>query len=291
MIWYLLAAGCFAGVVYAALVGPPLPGVARARKPARRARTPRPALWSVTRRSYAVLGWDPARMRMASVLAAVVVGLGWALLVQNLPAGVLMGWIGWQLPGFAAELAASRHLDLLQRQLSVFVGAVHDALMARGATPEDALIQACRGVHGGPLAPMALAFLQRTDANVSLPDRLRFLGDEVDLPHFRLFTDLMLLREETGAAQMAQAFRTLDDQLRDDEHLQSAVRGELGLYMLLLVFGLLADVVVFPAYRILSAHWPLVRAHLSFLITFAALGAAIVFSGVRRFARARVQLD
>lgn len=283
----ILAALAFAVAAWLAATRDPLP-VREASSPRRRARPRAEAAWSVTLRSYRILGWDPHRMQVWSGLAAAGVGLGWALLVQNLPAGIFCGIIGWQLPGFVAELAAARALDQLQRQLSVFVGTVNDALHAQGATAEAALLAAARGVHGGPLGPIAAAYLRRAEAGVPFADRLRLLGQEVDWPRFQFFVDLMQVRERTGVEQMARAFDTLDEQFREDERTQATVRGELSLYLGILVVGLAVDLAVFPAYRAFSPNWALIRAHLGFLISLAALAGAVVFSGVRRFARARV---
>jgi Flp pilus assembly protein TadB len=286
----LLAALAFAVAAWLAATRDPLP--ARVEPAAtRRAQRPAEPAWSVTLRSYRILGWDPRRMRAWSAVSAVGVGLGWALLVQNLPAGIFCGVIGWQLPGFVAELAAARALDQLQRQLSVFVGTVNDALHAQGATAEAALLAAARGVRGGPLGPIAAAYLRRTEAGVPFADRLRLLAQEVDWPRFRFFVDLMQVRERSGVEHMARAFDTLDEQFREDERTQATVRGELSLYLGILVVGLAIDLAVFPAYRAFSPNWPIIRTHLGFLISLAALAGAVVFSGVRRFARARVAAD
>ncbi|MCL8208618.1 MAG: type II secretion system F family protein [Actinomycetia bacterium] len=285
----ILAAWAWAVAAYLRVTAGALPTRAAPPGAAARRRAPAPgAGWSVTARSVKLLGWDPGRLRVLAGVTAALVGLGWALVVQNLPAGLFMGIIGWQLPGFAAEVAAGRQLDLLQRQVSVFVGTVNDSLHTQGATAEDALLAAARGVRGGPLAPIAAAYLRRTEAGVPFADRLRLLGQEVDLPSFRFFVDLMQVRERTGVEHMARAFDTLDEQFREDERTQATVRGELSLYLGILVVSLAVDLAVFPAYRAFSPNWPLIRAHLGFLISLAALVGAVVFSGVRRFARARV---
>ncbi len=247
--------------------------------------------WSVTERSCKVLGMPLARLRIYSWLAALVVGMLWWLAVQNLPAGVFMGAIGFQLPGFWIELRAAKALDQLQRQMSVFVGTVNDALHGRGATAEDAMLAAARTVHGGPMAPIAQTYLQRTEAGVAFEDRVRLLGREVDLPSFHFFTDLMQLRERTGVERMAKAFDLMDEKFRDDERMQASVRGELSIYMGMLLGSLAVNVVVFPVTRLTSSGWPLIAAHLGILISLSALGSVVVFSGVRRFARARVMTE
>lgn len=290
--WLVLAAVAFGIGTYWWRVGPPLPGRSQTgQRPRHRIHPLRAEAWSVTQRSLEIVGRSPAWLLRTSWICAGVVGVGWAFLVQTPLAGVPMGWVGYQLPGFWVEMRASTVLDQLHRQLSVFIGAVHDALDSTGATVEDAMLSAARAVHGGPLAPMMQRYLQRTDVNIAFPDRIRFLADEVDLPHFRLFADLMRLREETGRSQMAQAFQTLDDQFRDDEHIQATIRGELNMHMFLLLIGFSIDFLVFPIFRMTSPHWDLIRTHLSIVIMLAGVGTAVVFSGIRRFSRARAQTD
>ena len=150
------------------------------------------------------------------------------------------------------------------------------------------MLSAALAVTTGPLQPIAKVYLQQTEAGVAFADRVRMLGAEVDLPSFNFFAELMQLRENTGVERMAKAFDLMDEKFREDERIQAAVRGELGMYMSLLIVTLLINVAVFPLTRVLSTDWPVIHAGLGFLVTGSALGSAVVFSGVRRFARARV---
>lgn len=289
--WAGLAAGiAFAAATYLwttrrSLPRRPGPSPAAAAAPRRR---PKPTGWSITLRSLKVLDWPVGRFRVVSWAAAGGVGLLWAVVVQNVVAGAVMGIIGYQLPGLIAEMRASKTLDLLQRQVSVFVGTVNDALHARGATAEEALVTAAREIRSGPLYPMAHAYLRRTDAYVAFADRVRLLAQEVDLPSFSFFADLMVLRETTGVERMAMAFDLMDEKFRADERMQATVRGELSLYlwMLLVELGLILG--VYPAFRVFSSHWALIHTRLGVFIVLAAVAGVVLFTGVRGFARSRV---
>ncbi len=248
----------------------------------------KPQGWSITRRSLNVLNMSQTKFKIISWISAGVVGFGWILIVENIPAGLIMAILGYQLPGLIVEMFATKQLDLLQRQVSIFVGTVNDALHGQGATPEDALLIAARSVQSGPLLPIAEAYLRRTEAHISFNERGRLMAELIDLPSFNFFVELMRLRESTGAEKMARAFESLDEKMQDDERIQTMIHGELSMYMMILVLGLLVDMAIFPIYRISSANWLAIKTHLGILISLTAVSSVIVFSGIRKFARARV---
>jgi Flp pilus assembly protein TadB len=250
------------------------------------------AEWNVTVRSCRILGIPPSRLRLYSALSAVAVAGLWALLVENLAAGLVMAAVGWQLPGMWVEMRASGTLDQLQRQVSTFVSAVNDALHGRSATAEEAMATACQAVASGPLKPAADQFLRRTEAGVPFPERLSLFADEVDMPGVSFFADLMTLRDATGVERMARAFDLLDEKFREDERLVAQIRGEFLVYSGILVLAAGFNLVVYPGYRVLDpSAWPLIAGHLGVLEFGNAVGSAVVLTGVRRFLRARVNAD
>lgn len=255
---------------------------------ARKQRPGKPKPWSVTLRACDVLGWSPTRLRAWSWASALAAGMGWAVLLQDPLAGLPVGWIGYQLPGFVLELRASQILALLQRQIGLLIGTVHDHLHARGATVEDALWAASLAIAEGPLAHAMAQYRRQVETNVSLHDRLTALERGINWPTVAFFFSLLRLRDETGTAAMAHAFESLTEKLQDDERIQQTVRGELSMYLSVLLVSWAATMAIFPYDRLTSATWPAFHHHLGILVTLAAFGSAIVFHGVRKFARMEV---
>jgi type II secretory pathway component PulF len=179
-------------------------------------------------------------------------------------------------------------LARLQRQISVFVGAVHDHLHARGATVEDALVAAAEAVGPGPMTPALDQYRRAVEAGWPLRERLAALDRAVNWPSLRFFLALLALRDETGTRSMAQAFDSLQEKLQDDERIQALIRGELSVHLLVLGISLALVVGIWPYYRLMSPNWPLYHQHLSLLVTLAGFAAAVVFHGVHRFTRAQL---
>ena len=264
-------------------------GAGRGKRPAVRRN---PQGWNITVRSCKVLGISMVRVQMFSWISAVAIGVAWAILVKAPLAGLVMGYAGYQFPGMYVELRASGVLDLLQRQVSIFVSSVNDALHMNGKTAEDAMATACEAVRNGPLEPATRKFLQMTDAGVGFSDRVHLLGNEVDLPAFSFFADLMQIREQTGVQQMSRAFQILDEKFQDDERIITSIRGEIGTYAAILFGAMLLNFLVFPAYRFLDpTEWPIIAAHLGVLIVANTIATVAVLMGVRHFLRARVVAD
>lgn len=244
--------------------------------------------WTVTDRARELLGWSRRRLLLTSWGAASALGLAWALLLQNPLVGLPMGWVGYQLPGLWLELRAARDLATLQRQVGLFVHTAHDHLHARGATVEDALMAATQAVGPGPLSSAMEQYRRHVDAGFSLADRLAALDRAVHWPSMSFFLSLLALRDETGTQSMAHAFDSLMEKLQDDERVQQMIRGELSLYLTILLLSFALDVFIFPYYRVASPQWPLFHRHLALVITATAFASAVVFQGVRKFARAQV---
>lgn len=282
----LVGAVLLAIAVYAQVTRDLLPP--RAASPARRRRPEKPRPWSVTLRACEVMGWSTTRLRVWSWGSALAAGIGWAVLLQDPLAGLPVGWIGYQVPGFLLELRASHTLGVLQRQLGVFIGTVHDHLHARGATVEDALWAASLAISEGPLAPAMAQYRRQVETHVSLHDRLTALERRINWPTVAFFFSLLRLRDETGTAAMAHAFESLTEKLQDDERIQQTVRGELSMYLTVLLVSWAATIAIFPYDRLTSATWPAFHHHLGVLVTLAAFGSAVVFHGVRKFARMEV---
>ncbi|MDA8192736.1 MAG: type II secretion system F family protein [Thermaerobacter sp.] len=247
----------------------------------------RPTAWSVTARARTLVGWSPRRYRLTRWISALGVGLGLALWVQDPLVALPYGWIGWELPSLYLELRAARDLARMQRQIALFVGTVHDHLHARGATVEDALM-AATAAGPGPLSEPLAQYRRHVEAGWSLAERLAALDRAVNWPSFAFFLSLLALRDETGATGMAHAFDSLQEKLQDDERIQAAIRGELSVYLGVLLLSFALVVGVFPFYRLTSPDWPLYHAHLAMLITVSGFTAAVVFQGLHRFTRAQV---
>ena len=289
--WALLAAVSLGLATYLGVTASLLPSRAAPLPKARALRRVRPAVWSVTDRARQLLGWSVRRLRLTQAVSTAVVGLGMALLVQDPLVALPYGWIGYQLPGLYLALRASRDLARLQRQIALFVGAVHDHLHARGATVEDALMAATDAVGQGPLHAAMMQYRQHVDTGWPMAERLAALDRTVNWPSLRFFLSLLALRDETGATGMAHAFDSLQDKLQDDERIQATIRGELSMYLMVLLVSFALVVGVFPYYRLTSPNWPLYHAHLSILVTVAGFTGAFVFHGIARFTQAQVSVS
>ena len=288
IVWAFLSALCWAVAVYLwslRRLPPPVKTAASTTKRADKVRA-----WSITRRSAQLLGWSEGKFRLASAVSAVLTGVLWYLLVQNSLAALFMVAIGWQLPGYWVEGRASKQLSRMQRQIALFVSTVHDHLHARGATVEDAMMAGVQSITEDPLRPAMQRWLVLTQSNVPFIDRLTQLERQIDLPMFSFFTTLIQIKNSTGIKSMAHAFDVLTEKLQDDERMQAMVQGELSLYRIIVVGGLLLDLAVFPGFRLLSPHWTIIHAHLGFFIDLAAVGSVVVFTGLRRFSQAGMTL-
>lgn len=284
----VLAACCLALATYWAMTQHVLP----TRRPPREASNPageaRRMVWSVTDRAREILGWSRRRLAVWRWISMIAVGLGVALLEQDVFLLVPFGWIGRQLPDLYLELRAAQDLARLQRQVTLFVGAVHDHLHARGGTVEDALLAATYAVGPGPMAAALDAYRRQVESGWSLPERLAALDRAVNWPSLSFFLSLLALRDETGTESMAPAFDSLLEKLQDDERLQAVIRGELAMNMTVLLISFALVIGIWPYYRIMSPNWPLYHQHLSILVTLSGLAAAIIFRGIHRFMRAQV---
>lgn len=242
--------------------------------------------WSITVRSCKALGVSLRSLSVYSWISAVGMGALWFAIVGRPAAAVIIGYFGYQLPGFAIEWLAARFLDQLSKQASVFVGAVNDAL-GRGATTEEAMIAACQIIKSGPLYPTVQKYLKQTRAQISLQERVALLNREVDLPSLEFFKELIKLRTQTGVEEVGDALEVLNEKLNDDERQRAQMRSQVSMHMGLMAvfFGL--NLVVFPGFRFLSPSWPTIQSSLWPLIDFNAAAIAGIFLNIRRFASAR----
>lgn len=244
--------------------------------------------WSVTQRAQELLGWTPKKLRTASVLCAIGLGIGWLLLVQSALAGIAMAYLGWQLPAWWLEMRAGRGLNILHRQLTEFVGIVHDQLHAQGATVEQALAAAADTLTTGLMGPIMQRFKHQTASNLPLVDRLDTLKRAIDFPVADFFFQLLRLRDDTGTEDISHAFDALNEQLQDDERIQVMIQGEVQMHAIILVGGFLANLLVFPIYRLESPDWAAIHAHLTLLLPLSAAVTVIVFGHLRRMNRSQL---
>lgn len=258
------------------------------RRVRRTRKTIKESSWSVTARAIRLLGWTPERFRRWSVATALLVGIFWMLLVQNVLAGALMGYLGWQLPAWWLESRAMRGLSDLHRQFAEWVSLIHDQLHSRGSTVDTALAATATSFTTGPLAPVMAEYLRATGSGMPLRDRLAMVRHAIDLPTADFFFQLLLLRDQSGSEDMAHAFDSLDEKLQDDEQVQALIQSEVRMHSLFLVGGFFANLVVYPLYRVTGADWPAIHAHLNVLVTGSALLTVMIFASIRRFIQAQM---
>lgn len=289
MIW-LLSAIAWALAVYAGVTRHLLPSRTERVAPSRDTPTQHvnQARWSVTHRAMDLLGWTPQKLRTASVLSAVGVGLLWILMVQSLTAGIPMAYVGWQLPGYWLEIRAAHGLNHLHRQLTELVGLVHDQLHAQGATVEQALAAAADTLTTGMMGTVMQRFKHQTASNMPLGERLEALKRAIDFPVADFFFQLLRLRDDTGTEDISHAFDSLNEQLQDDERIQVMIQGEMRLHALILVGGFLANLLVFPIFRFGTPNWVLIHDHLKWLLPMSAVVTVIVFGHIRSMNRSQL---
>jgi Flp pilus assembly protein TadB len=225
---------------------------------------------------------------MAAIVCAVGSALGWWVITRNPVTGALMAIIGWQLPGFVAELRAAGALTTQVRQISTFIGTFADSLET-DHTVGQAVDDGARAVTGPPLQAEAELVIRRIHGGSSVTDALRAMGETVKLPLWDLYVDLVGLNQDMGAS--SGLFRDLDWQLQEEDRVQVEFRTLIGAYMAIIV-AFLAIILASAPIQAMSdpRMWHYVTAHLGWIPLIATGIAVVVFGGLRKYARMRVAL-
>lgn len=242
----------------------------------------------VTEQSLAVLGWSPEGLRLLSIACAALVGIGWGLAMANPIAGIMMAVVGWQLPGFYAELRAAGALTARGHQIATFIEIFADAVEI--GRPAGAAVEAAAlAVTGPPLENEAQALIRRVNGGASITEALTILGDAIRLPLWDLFVDLVRLNQYT--VNRADVFRDLDWQLQENDRVQVEFRTLIMAYMALLTVFFAIMLAAGPLEAITEPHlWHFVTTRLTFIPLILTIIAIIVFSGLRKYGRMRIAL-
>lgn len=244
---------------------------------------------SITLQSLKILGVPYTRYRLLSFVWGIIIALAWLFVAQSYLAAAVMFSVGFQLPGLWYERRASGKLDGLSRQVSIFVGTTSDAL-ANGRTLNEALWQAALLMREEPMYSIAQNYLNKIGGNVSITEAISDMALEINMPSFRFFADLVATVKAVGT-NGAKSFEVLDYKFHEEEDIQGDMRGEVSVWMgiLILFFGLTLAGPFF--YRlVMPSVWPLVPRSLSWLLVASAAGTWVIFTSLRRYSRYRVTL-
>ncbi len=250
-------------------------------------RTPGKGAW-VTKQSMLLLGWSPRTVRIASAILAVMLGGLWFILTRNVVSGVLMGIMGWQVPGIAAEVRAAGMLNAQVRQVSTFVGTFADNLET-GKPVGQAIDEAARSITGPPLKDSADLVVRRLKGGSDVADALRAMSDRLNMPTWDLFVDMVTLNQKVRKSP--QIFRNLDWQLQELEMVQVEFRTSISGIMAFIIgfFGII--VAAGPVEALVDpALWKYVTQHLSFIPLGTTAIAVILLGGIRKYSRLKVAI-
>lgn len=243
----------------------------------------------ITLKSLKILGVPYTRYRILSFISGILVAFAWLYLAQNYLAAVVMFTVGFQLPGLWYERKASSMLDAQDRQVSIFVGTTADGL-ANGRTLNEALWQAALLMREEPMYSIAQNYLKKIGANVPIPEAIAEMAEEVNTPSFRFFADLVNTVKSVGT-NGGNAFEVLDYKFHEEEDIQGDMRGEVSIWMGILVLFLGLTLAGPLFYRFfLPDIWRIVPRTMGWLIITSSVGTFIIFTALRRYSRYRVTL-
>lgn len=244
---------------------------------------------TVTLQSLKILNVPYTRYRILSFVWGFIVAIAWLFIAQSYLAAIIMFSVGFQLPGLWYERRASGNLDGLGRQVSIFVGTTSDGL-ANGRTINDALWQAAILMREEPMYSIAQNYLKRIGGNVSITEAISEMAQEINMPSFRFFADLVATVKEVGT-DGAKSFEVLDYKFHEEEDIQGDMRGEVSVWMGILILFFCLTLVGPIFYRlILPDVWPLIPSKMGWLLAASAGGTWVIFTSLRRYSRYRVTL-
>jgi len=242
----------------------------------------------VTEQSLRLMHWSPESVRLASLASAGLVGLLWTLVMHNPIAGAILAILGWQLPPFAAELFSAGALTAKSHQVSTFIEVFADALET-GQPVGQAVDAAARAITGPPLQDQAEMLIRRLHGNTDIHEALTTMGEDIQLPLWDLFVDLVHLNQTT--VTRADIFRDLDWQLQEADRVQVEFRTLIMAYMAILGIFFAIMLGAGPIEAISSPSlWHFVTTKLTFIPLIVSVIAVVVFSGLRKYGRMRVSI-
>jgi Flp pilus assembly protein TadB len=244
---------------------------------------------SVTLQSLKILGVPYTRYKILSFIWGFLIAIAWLYIAQNYLAAAIMFSVGFQLPGLWYERRASGKLDGLGRQVAIFVGTTSDGL-ANGRTINEALWQAALLMREEPMYSIAQNYLKKIGGNVSITEAVTDMSIEVNMPSFRFFADLVATVKEVGT-DGAKSFEVLDYKFHEEEDIQGEMRGEVSVWMGILVIFLGLTLLGPPFYRLVLPNvWLLIPRKMGWLLIASSAGTWVIFSSLRRYSRYRVTL-
>lgn len=244
---------------------------------------------TITLQSLKILGVSYSRYRILSFIWGIIAAIAWLFIAQNYIAAAVMFTVGFQLPGLWYEKKASGKLDGLGRQVSIFIGTTADGL-SNGRTINEALWQAALIMREEPMYSIAQNYLKKIGGNVSITEAIADMAVGINMPSFRFFADLVKTVKEVGT-NGAKSFEVLDFKFHEEEDIQGDMRGEVSIWMgiLLLFLGLTLAGPLF--YRLLLPDvWRIIPRSMGWLISLSSVGTLIIFTSLRRYSRYRVTL-
>lgn len=244
---------------------------------------------AVTLRSLKVLGISPYTLYVESWISAFVVGVAWLFIAQSYGAGIVMGFVGYQLPGLWVEKRASRHLDALANQVSLFVSTVADMLKS-GKTLADAQETGSLLMREDPMKLIAQQYLQEVAGMIPIVQATENMAKSVDMGNFYFYADVIAAIKVAGGTG-GRGLQILDYELQEEEEIQADLKGDISLWMGLLLFFLGITLAGPFVYRFgLPDIWQEIPSHMGWVPVVAAVGTLIIFSGVRGLSRYRVSI-
>lgn len=244
---------------------------------------------AVTLRSLKVLGISPLTLYVESWISAFVVGIAWLFIAQSYGAGIVMGFVGYQLPGLWVEKRASRHLDALANQVSLFVSTVADMLKS-GKTLADAQETGSLLMREDPMKLIVQQYLQEVAGMVPIVQATENMAKSVDMSNFYFYADVIAAIKVAGGTG-GRGLQILDYELQEEEEIQADLKGDISLWMGLLLFFLGITLAGPFVYRFgLPEIWQEIPSHMGWVPVVSAVGTLIIFSGVRGLSRYRVSI-
>ncbi len=241
-----------------------------------------------TLQALKILNVTQVKFKNASILSAFI-GFGvWFFVTFNIVAAAIMATLAYQIPGMWYEQKATKAFNQLQKQISVFVGAFNDVFFS-GRTVRDSLETAAKAVRSDPMERYTAMFLRRLSAGENESVALDSLAKEIDHPSFFFFSDLVKSVRVSG--DKSDGFKELDWKFREEESIQTEVKGEIFMYMAftIVMFSLTPGVLI--VYRFLFPDvFRYIPSHLGWVTIMGALGSVVVFNGIRKFSRLRVTI-
>ena len=243
----------------------------------------------VTLQSLKILGVPYTRYRMLSFVFGFLTAFAWLYLAQNYIAAVVMFAVGFQLPGLWYERRASGRMDAQDRQVSIFVGTTADGL-ANGRTINDALWQASLLMREEPMYAIAQNYLKKIGGNVPISEAIAEMAQEVNMPSFLFFADLVATVKKVGT-NGSNSFDILDYKFHEEEDIQGDMRGEVSIWMGILIFFLVISLAGPLFYRFFMPDiWKIIPRNMGWLIILSSIGTFTIFTSLRSYSRYRVSL-